>query len=954
MAVTPPLQALMDSDKFTQRHIGPTESQQLNMLKDQGLQTLHDMVNQAVPAAIKSNKLNIDDGLTESQALSFLRTLSKKNKIHKSYIGMGYYNTETPSVILRNVMENPGWYTAYTPYQSEISQGRLEALLNFQQLTMDLTGMKIANASLLDEATAAAEAMTMCRRSRHNESKNFLVADDVHPQTLEVIRTRAEYLDIDVQIVKPDANLDKLNAFGILLQYPSTHGDIKNIKDIISKAKTKKIMVSVATDLLALMLLKSPGEMNADIVLGSSQRFGIPIGFGGPHAAFFACTDNLKRFIPGRVIGVSIDSRGNNALRMAMQTREQHIRREKATSNICTSQALLANLASFYAVYHGPHGLKIIAERVHRLTAILQKSLIKAGFQCNETYFDTITIKVGSQQQSIYRRALKHSCNLRLVENDSLGVSLDEITTPNHVIELFDIFTDKGKSLDLDFFDRNITAGEATGILPSHRRSDAVLTHPIFNSYHSETDMMRYIKRLENKDYSLVHGMIPLGSCTMKLNAATEMLPLSWPEFAQIHPFSPRDQVQGYLDMIEQLLLALQEITGYDKVSVQPNSGASGEHAGLLAIRKYQASINEKHRHICLIPSSAHGTNPASAVMAGMTPIVVECDKAGNVDIDDLRKKAEQHRANLSALMITYPSTHGIYEQEIKTICDVIHQYGGQVYMDGANMNAMVGISRPADIGSDVSHLNLHKTFAIPHGGGGPGVGPIGVKKHLAPFLPNHGTSPVYEKNDTGAVSAAPFGSASILTITWMYIHMMGGKGLTTATEVAILNANYLTNRLADYYPVLYRGQHNKVAHECILDIRPIKKTSGISETDIAKRLMDYGFHAPTMSFPVAGTLMIEPTESESKIEIDRFIEAMIAIRKEIEKVEKGEWPVDNNPLVLAPHTMADLADTEWTRPYSREEAAFPSESCRLNKYWPTTNRIDNVYGDRNLMISSP
>ncbi len=948
------LQALLQKDAFTRRHIGPDQGEQQAMLEAQGLQTLNDMIGQTVPAAIRTAGLSTQQQQSEAEALASLRKLADENKVNKSYIGMGYYNTLIPNVILRNVLENPGWYTAYTPYQPEISQGRLEALLNFQQMVMDLTGMEVANASLLDEATAAAEAMTLCRRSTRIKSNRFFVADDVHPQTLEVIKTRAEYLDIEVITGNPATDLDPTDVFGVQLQYPGTYGHIEDIETIISSAKSHKVMVSVASDLLALMLLKSPGEIGADIVLGSSQRFGVPMGFGGPHAAFFAASAKLKRSIPGRIIGVSVDSRGNQALRMAMQTREQHIRREKATSNICTAQALLANIASFYAVYHGPKGLKMIAERVHRLTAILQKSLTDMGFQCNERYFDTLTIKVGSQQQAIYQRALAHNCNLRIIGNDKLGVSLDETTTPEDVIELFDVFLGKGKALDLAFIDNRIAAGEATGILASQRRTDEVLSHPTFNRYHSETEMMRYIKRLENKDYSLVHGMIPLGSCTMKLNATAEMLPVSWPEFANIHPYAPRDQVRGYMTMIEQLQADLEEITGYDKVSMQPNSGASGEYAGLLAIRKYQESIDEGHRNICLIPSSAHGTNPASAVMAGMKVVIVECDSNGNVDVDDLRSKAEEHCTDLSALMVTYPSTHGVYEEDIKTICDIVHQFGGQVYMDGANMNALVGVARPGEIGSDVSHLNLHKTFAIPHGGGGPGMGPIGVKSHLAPFLPNHSVSPVYEQGGIGAVSAAPYGSASILPITWLYIKMLGSHGLTRSTEIAILNANYMAEKLADHYPVLYRGQNNKVAHECIIDIRPIKESSGISEEDIAKRLMDYGFHAPTMSFPVAGTLMIEPTESESKAEIDRFIDALVSIRKEIDKVEKGEWPAENNPLKLAPHTMADLADTEWNRPYSREEAVFPSDASRTAKFWPAVNRVDNVYGDRNFVCSCP
>ena len=948
------LQHLLQNNQFTSRHLGVAPAQQKSMLATLKLSSLAEMIQHTVPAKIRCSDLTLADGLTESQALAELRAMASQNKVNKSYIGMGYYNTDIPNVILRNVLENPGWYTAYTPYQPEIAQGRLEALLNFQQMVMDLTGMEVANASLLDEATAAAEAMALARRSSRIKSNRYFVASDTHPQTLEVLKTRAEYLDIELVIGDPATDFDKNDSFGIHLQYPGTYGDITTIEPIIAQAKEAKIMTAVATDLLALMLLKSPGEMGADIVFGSSQRFGVPMGYGGPHAAFFAAHAKLKRSIPGRIIGVSVDSRNQQALRMAMQTREQHIRREKATSNICTAQALLANLASFYAVYHGPEGLRTIAERVHRLTAILQKNLTGVGFQCNESYFDTLTVKVGSQQQAIYDRALDYGCNLRRVDHESLGISLDETTTPDDVAELFDLFMGKGKALDLTVVDSLIVAGEDTGISAAQRRSDAVLTHPVFNRYHSETEMLRYIKKLENKDYSLVHGMIPLGSCTMKLNATAQMLPVTWSAFANIHPFAPRDQVQGYLQLIDQLELALEEITGYDKVSLQPNSGASGEYAGLLAIRKYQESIDEGHRHICLIPSSAHGTNPASAVMAGMKVVIVECDDSGNVDVDDLRSKAEQHSDNLSALMVTYPSTHGVYEEEIKTICAVIHQYGGQVYMDGANMNAMVGISRPGDIGSDVSHLNLHKTFAIPHGGGGPGVGPIGVKKHLAAFLPNHTVSPVYAQQGIGAVAAAPFGSAGILPITWAYIHLLGAKGLRKATEVAILSANYVADKLADHYPVLYRGRNNKVAHECIIDIRPIKERSGISEEDIAKRLMDYGFHAPTMSFPVAGTLMIEPTESESLQEVDRFIDALIAIRKEIEKVEKGDWPAGNNPLQQAPHTVADITAADWDRPYTREQAVFPNESTRQGKYWPTVNRVDNVHGDRHFICSCP
>lgn len=945
------LQSLQQDKAFTRRHIGPDAREQQAMLSDQGVSSLDEMTAKTIPPSIRTGVLDIDPGQSEEQALARLQALAAQNQINKSYIGMGYYNTLLPKVILRNVLENPGWYTAYTPYQPEVSQGRLEALLNFQQMVMDLTGMEVANASLLDEATAAAEAMTLCRRTSRSKSNRYFVADDVHPQTLDVIRSRAEYLDIEL-LVAPAADLAGQDVFGAQLQYPGTYGDIQDIETLIHSAQANKVMVAVATDLLALMLLKSPGAMGADIVLGSSQRFGVPMGFGGPHAAFFATRTAHRRAMPGRIIGVSVDSRGNPALRMAMQTREQHIRREKATSNICTAQALLANIAGFYATYHGPEGLRTIAERVHRLTAILHKGLTEQGLSCNNRYFDTLTVTVGSRQQAIYQSALARRCNLRLIADDRLGISLDESTTAEDVAELFEIFT--GQSLDIAAIDQRIAAGEETGIADSLRRADSVLTHPTFHRYHSETEMMRYLKHLESKDYSLVHGMIPLGSCTMKLNAASEMIPVTWPEFANIHPYAPRDQVKGYMTMLEQLQADLEVITGYDRVSMQPNSGASGEYAGLLTIRRYQAAMGEGHRSICLIPSSAHGTNPASAVMAGMKVVIVDCDEQGNVNVDDLRAKAEKHAAQLSALMVTYPSTHGVYEEDIKTICDITHQFGGQVYLDGANMNALVGVARPGEMGSDVSHLNLHKTFAIPHGGGGPGMGPIGVKSHLAPYLPDHCVSPVYPSGGTGAVSAAPFGSASILPITWLYIKMLGYEGLPRATEVAILNANYIADRLADHYPVLYRGRNKRVAHECIIDIRPLKASSGISEEDIAKRLMDYGFHAPTMSFPVAGTLMIEPTESESKAELDRFIEAMIAIRQEIDRVEKGLWPADDNPLKRAPHTMEDLIEPEWHRPYSREEAVFPSAACRRAKYWPTVNRIDNVHGDRHFICSCP
>ncbi len=947
---------LLQTGDFTRRHVGPDAEQTREMLDSLGVSSLDELIENTVPDSIRlDDALTMDDSVTESDALAYLKTLASENVVNKSYIGMGYSNTKVPNVILRNVLENPGWYTAYTPYQPEIAQGRLEALLNYQQMVMDLTGMDLANASLLDEATAAAEAMTLCKRSNRKKTDVYFVADDVHPQTIAVIKTRAEYFGYEVVVGNPLTDLESADPFGAQLQYPSTYGDIHDIKALIEQAKGSKTMVAVATDLLALMLLKSPGELGADIVLGSAQRFGVPMGFGGPHAAFFAASEKLKRSVPGRIIGVSVDTSGNQALRMAMQTREQHIRREKATSNICTAQALLANMASFYTVYHGPQGLKTIAERVHRLTAILANGLRSKGVALNDTYFDTLTLTLPETAAEIYQRGLDNGCNLRNVAADKLGISLDETTSVADVAQLFDIVLGEGHGLDVAALDAEIVAGAATGIAAEQRREDAVLTHPVFNSYHSETDMLRYMKKLENKDYSLVHGMIPLGSCTMKLNATAEMIPVTWPEFANMHPYAPEDQTQGYLKMINELEADLVEITGYDNVSMQPNSGAQGEYAGLLAIRKYQEANGEGHRNVCLIPSSAHGTNPASAAMMGMKVVITECDANGNVDVADMRAKAELHKDNLSALMITYPSTHGVYEEEIVEICDIIHRNGGQVYMDGANMNAQVGISKPGIIGSDVSHLNLHKTFAIPHGGGGPGVGPIGVKSHLAPYLPGHQVSPTgVVSADNGAVSAAPYGSGAILPITWAYIKMLGKSGLKRSTQMAILNANYMTEQLAGHYPVLYRGRNNKVAHECIVDIRPLKESSGVSEEDIAKRLMDYGFHAPTMSFPVAGTLMIEPTESESKVEIDRFVDALVQIRAEIDKVESGVWPADNNPLCNAPHTQADVMSADWDRPYSREDAVFPNAATRANKFWPATNRIDNVYGDRNFICSCP
>jgi len=948
---TASLQALENAAEFTARHVGPSADQQTAMLNALGLDSLDHLIEQTVPGSIRlDDALAMDEGISESDALLELQQLAKLNKVNKSYIGMGYYNTKVPYVILRNVLENPGWYTAYTPYQPEIAQGRLEALLNYQQMVMDITGMDLANASLLDEATAAAEAMTLCKRANRKKSNTYFVSSDVHPQTIDVIKTRAEYFGYELVIDSAD-KLGDYDVFGAQLQYPATDGTVTDLATHISAAKAQKAMVAVASDLLALVLLKSPGELGADIVLGTSQRFGVPMGFGGPHAAFFAASDKLKRQVPGRIIGVSVDSAGNSALRMAMQTREQHIRREKATSNICTAQALLANMASFYAVYHGPDGLKRIAERTHRLTAILANGLSEKGVSVNDSYFDTITFNA---DEAVYQRALDAGCNLRQSGNGAYGVSFDETTKAADVAQLFDIILGAGHGLDVAALDAQIVAGAATGISDEMRRSDAILTHKTFNSYQSETEMLRYLKRLENKDYSLAHGMIPLGSCTMKLNSTSQMIPVTWNEFGNVHPFAPLEQTQGYQTMHTQLEAMLVEITGYDNISLQPNSGAQGEYAGLLAIRKYQEANGQGHRDICLIPSSAHGTNPASAAMMSMKVVIVECDEKGNVDVADLKAKAQEHAENLSCIMITYPSTHGIYEEEIVEICDVIHQCGGQVYMDGANMNAQVGVSKPGLIGSDVSHLNLHKTFAIPHGGGGPGVGPIGVKSHLAPYLPGHKVMQGGEVSpNNGAVAAAPFGSASILPITWMYIRTLGKNGLKHSTQNAILGANYMTDKLAEHYPVLYRGRNDKVAHECIVDIRPIKETSGISEEDIAKRLMDYGLHAPTMSFPVAGTLMIEPTESESKVEIDRLVEAMVKIRAEIAKVEAGEWPVDNNPLVNAPHTQHDVM-SDWDHPYSREEALFPTAASKTAKFWPSVNRVDNVFGDRNFICSCP
>ncbi|HFQ5087467.1 TPA: aminomethyl-transferring glycine dehydrogenase [Vibrio vulnificus] len=943
------LQSLNTQHEFVGRHNGPNHAEQQKMLSTINAESLDALIAQTVPAQIRLEKpMKLAEAQSEADMLASIKKFADLNQVKRTFIGQGYYNTFTPNVILRNVLENPGWYTAYTPYQPEISQGRLESLLNYQQMVMDLTGMDIANASLLDEATAAAEAMTLCQRAGKSKSKVFFVADDVHPQTIEVIKTRAKYFGFDVVIGNVDA-LPQTEAFGALLQYPSTTGEVRDLTDVIAQAQANKTLVSVATDLLASALVKPAGEMGADVVIGSAQRFGVPMGYGGPHAAFMATREQHKRTMPGRVIGVSIDAKGNQALRMAMQTREQHIRREKATSNICTAQALLANMASFFAVYHGEEGIRTIARRTHHMTAILAAGLTKSGYElAHNAFFDTITINTGDKTQALYAKAQAADINLRLLDGQ-IGISFDETTTVADIDALFAIFDVKES---VNALSTDIAGNEFAAIPEACRRTSRFLTHPVFNTHHSETQMMRYLKQLENKDFSLTHGMIPLGSCTMKLNAAAEMIPVTWPEFGALHPFAPIEQAAGYTALAEDLKAKLCEITGYDAFSLQPNSGASGEYAGLIAIQRYHESRGEGHRNVCLIPSSAHGTNPATAAMVSMKVVVVKCDENGNIDLVDLAAKIEKHQENLSSIMITYPSTHGVYEEQVKEVCEMVHAAGGQVYLDGANMNAQVGLTSPGFIGSDVSHLNLHKTFCIPHGGGGPGMGPIGVKSHLAPFLPGHIENGVEGKEF--AVSAADLGSASILPISWAYIAMMGADGLTEATKVAILNANYVMERLRPHYPVLYRGTNGRVAHECIIDIRPLKEETGISEEDIAKRLMDYGFHAPTMSFPVAGTLMVEPTESEDLEELDRFCDAMIAIREEMTKVKNGEWPLENNPLVNAPHTQVDLMEEQWDRPYPREIACFPSAATKRSKYWPTVNRVDNVYGDRNLVCSCP
>ena len=940
---------LSTANEFIARHIGPRAADEQAMLATLGFDSLEALSASVIPESIKGTSvLGMQPGLSEADALASIKAIASKNQLFKTYIGQGYYNTHTPAPILRNLLENPAWYTAYTPYQPEISQGRLESLLNFQTLISDLTGLPIANASLLDEATAAAEAMTCCKRlSKNKSSHQFFASSHCHPQTLDVLRTRAEPLGITV-VVADEAELSDVSAFfGALLQYPASNGDLFDYRELVERFHAANALVAVAADLLALTLLTPPGEFGADVAIGSAQRFGVPLGFGGPHAAYFSTRDAFKRDMPGRLVGVSVDRHGKQALRLAMQTREQHIRREKATSNICTAQVLLANIASMYAVYHGPRGLTQIANRVHQLTAIFAKGLTALGLNVEqEFFFDSLTLNTGADTAALHAKARARQINLREIDAQRLGLSFDETTSQAAVESLWAIFAGEGQSLP-DF--AALAASTESRLPQALLRQSAILSHPVFNRYHSETELMRYLRKLADKDLALDRTMIPLGSCTMKLNAASEMIPVTWAEFGNLHPFAPAEQSAGYQQLTDELEAMLCAATGYDAISLQPNAGSQGEYAGLLAIRAYHQSRGDERRDICLIPSSAHGTNPATANMAGMRVVVTACDARGNVDIEDLRAKAIEHRDHLAALMITYPSTHGVFEEGIREICGIVHDNGGQVYIDGANMNAMVGLCAPGKFGGDVSHLNLHKTFCIPHGGGGPGVGPIGVKSHLTPFLPGHGTMARKE----GAVCAAPFGSASILPITWMYISMMGGEGLKRASQLAILNANYISRRLEEHYPVLYTGSSGLVAHECILDLRPLKETSGISVDDVAKRLIDFGFHAPTMSFPVAGTLMIEPTESESREELDRFCDAMIKIREEIRAVENGTLDKEDNPLKNAPHTAAEIVG-EWTHPYSREQAVYPVESLIDGKYWPPVGRVDNVFGDRNLICACP
>ncbi len=956
-ALTPhavPLNALENPSEFIARHIGISPDDEAMMLKTVGSTSRDELIAGIVPRSIaRSTAMQLPAPVTEAAALAELKAMASQNQQFTSHIGQGYYGTHTPGVILRNILENPAWYTAYTPYQAEISQGRMEALVNFQTMVCDLTGMPIANASMLDEATAAAEAMTLAKRSVKSKSNTFIVAGNCHAQTIEVIQTRALPLGLTVKVAQSAAEWTALLAtgdfFAVLVQYPSTSGSVEDFSADVATVHQQQAAFIVAADLLALTLITPPGEFDADIVLGTTQRFGMPMGAGGPHAAYLACRDEFKRSLPGRLVGVSVDVHGNPAYRLALQTREQHIRREKATSNICTAQVLPAVVASMYAVYHGPQGLTRIANRVASYTAVLAAGLAQLGYQrTHANAFDTISFKTDGATQSIASKARQMGRNLRVAWQDYISISLDETTTRDDIVALWTIFAKDGQALpSFEGFEKGIEP-----LIPAElRRSSAFLTHPVFNTHHSETGMLRYIRMLSDKDLALDRSMIPLGSCTMKLNATSEMIPITWPEFANIHPFAPAEQLHGYRQLDEQLRAWLCQATGYAGISLQPNAGSQGEYAGLLVIKAYHAAQGQGHRNICLIPSSAHGTNPASAQMAGLQVVVTACDANGNVDMADLKAKCEQHSTHLSCVMITYPSTHGVFETQVKALCELVHSHGGRVYVDGANMNALVGVAAPGEFGGDVSHLNLHKTFCIPHGGGGPGVGPVCVVEDLVPYLPGHATGglPV---NGVGAISAAPLGNAAVLPISWMYCRMMGAEGLKHATEAAILAANYISARLKDHYPTLYASENGHVAHECILDLRPLKETSGVTAEDVAKRLADYGFHAPTLSFPVAGTLMVEPTESETLAELDRFIAAMMAIREEIAKVEQGIWPADNNPLKHAPHTAASLMANDWDRPYSRETGGFPLATLKQAKYWPSVGRVDNVYGDRNLFCS--
>ncbi|AFW95989.1 glycine dehydrogenase (decarboxylating) [Anabaena sp. 90] len=953
MVYNPPRIQPSTLSNFTQRHIGLNPDDIQQMLDILGLSSLDDLIDKTVPQAIRFHQtLNLPAAQSEFAALAKLKQIADKNQVYRSFIGMGYYDCITPTVIQRNILENPGWYTAYTPYQPEIAQGRLEALLNFQTMIIDLTGLEIANASLLDEGTAAAEAMSMSYGVCKNKSHNYFVSSECHPQTIDVLQTRAKPLGINIIIGDHQTFDFTKTIFGAVLQYPSTDGTIYDYCDFITQSHAQGALVTVAADPLSLLLLTSPGELGADIAVGSTQRFGIPLGFGGPHAAYFATKEEYKRLVPGRIVGVSKDIHGKPAYRLALQTREQHIRRDKATSNICTAQVLLAVMASMYAVYHGPDGLRAIAQNIHELTATLAAGLKKLGYKISsENFFDTLRVELGNTKlEAILDAAHERNINLRIFDNSTVGISLDETTTEADLIDIWQIFALKD---ELPFSETELNSLTNYQLPITHYplpRESKYLTHPVFNRYHSETELLRYLHQLESKDLSLTTSMIPLGSCTMKLNATSEMIPVTWAEFGKIHPFAPISQTRGYQILFQQLEAWLEEITGFAGISLQPNAGSQGEYAGLLVIHEYHQSRGEGHRNVCLIPQSAHGTNPASAVMCGMKVVGVACDDHGNIDVEDLKAKAEKHSHELSALMVTYPSTHGVFEEAIQEICAVIHSHGGQVYMDGANMNAQVGICRPGDIGADVCHLNLHKTFCIPHGGGGPGMGPIGVASHLVPFLPGH--SVVRMGGDLGAVSAAPWGSASILVISWMYIIMMGADGLTEATKIAILNANYMAKKLESYYPVLYQGKNGLVAHECILDLRSLKKSAQIEIDDVAKRLMDYGFHAPTVSWPVAGTIMVEPTESESKQELDRFCDALIAIREEVAAIESGTMDIHDNLLKNAPHTAESLIIGEWNHPYSREQAAYPALWNKEYKFWPSVGRIDAAFGDRNFVCS--